>query len=270
MVAIIIVHSRGLRRFANPRERQSSLTGTALQRTRTLPTSAGRRAQPQCNGVFKLEKLPTGQYITVPRQAELRLRMPQNEGQGKMDSMRAQMNLTADIHTARATGRTEAKISYERPQVEPWMRGNTKRFGNNGPWVSNRAASVGAAPSVNVDQAAPYLAGTKSISNATYRTPYGSAKGDRDVAALNVASTLRLEPGAKFAMVPDSAPISEHDLTALMQTEEAFELTNQWMVGASAFENEIVKKLVRDVTAKMYKGGAPPGLRGDGSIPQAW
>ena len=187
-----------------------------------------------------------------------------------MDAMRAQMQLTADIHTSRSTGRTEQQTTFDKPQVEPWMRGNTKRFGNNGPWVSNRAASVGAAPSVNVDQGAPYLAGTKSISNATYRTPYGSAQGNRAEPAFNVASTLRLEPGAKFAMVPDSAPVSEHDLTALMQSEEALALTNQWMVGASVFENEIVKKLVRDVSAKMYKGGAPPGLRGDGSIPQAW
>ena len=178
------------------------------------------------------------------------------------------MNLTADVHTVRATGRTEANTSFNRPQVEPWMRGNTKRFGNNGPWVSNRSASVGAAPSVNVEQGDPYLAGTKSISNATFRTPYGSAKGNREP-AFNVASTLRLEPGAKFAMVPNSAPVDEHDLTALMQSDEAVALTNQWMAGASAFESEIVKKLVRDVSAKMYKGGPPPGLRGS-AIPQAW
>jgi hypothetical protein len=49
--------------FMDPRTRTRS-----LRRQRSLPTSAGRRASPQCKDVFKLEKLPTGQYISVPRQ----------------------------------------------------------------------------------------------------------------------------------------------------------------------------------------------------------
>ena len=51
--------------FADP---ASKTKNGRLNRQRSVPTSAGRRAQPQCKDTFKLEKLPTGAFITVPRQ----------------------------------------------------------------------------------------------------------------------------------------------------------------------------------------------------------
>jgi hypothetical protein len=109
------------------------------------------------------------------------------------------LHLTSDMYTQRTTGRSEVCTSFEPPAMQPWMRGNTKRFGNTGPWVSNRAPAIGAAPSVRVPAGGKYLAGTRSVSNETYRLPYGSdpSRPSSREHVFNMASTLRIGGGQR-------------------------------------------------------------------------
>lgn len=256
--------------YGDPRARTRS-----LRRQRSLPTSAGRRAGPQCKDTFKLEKLPTGQYISVPRHGELSLRRRHSTGSTRgsgldLGSTRGaeKLHLTADMYTPRLTGRSEVNTSFDAPSIQPWMRGNTKRFGNTGPWVSNRAAAVGAAPSVRVPSAGRYLAGTQSVTNETYKLPYGepaAPEGSRG-AIFNVAQTLRIGAGSKLNFASVAPPARGHmvdpdDLDTIIAGEDAQSLTASWLGEASVFENEIVAKMFRDVKAKMggHGHGGPPG-----------
>lgn len=226
--------------YANPAEKLRPRGRTRLVRQNSLPTSAGRRAQPQCKDVFKLEKLPTGEFITVPRQGELSLRRRHSTGTfARIPSMQ----LTANAATGRTTGRSEANVSFEQPEVQPWMRGNTRRFGNTGPWVANRSPANGGAPGLTEQQGQPYLAGTQSISNATYRSPFGGPPTAFE--GFTSANTLRLSHEKA------APPVADNELEQIMSDDQAANLTKNWISSASSFEAEIVKKMVRDVNAKI-------------------
>jgi hypothetical protein len=127
------------------------------------------------------------------------------------------------------------------------MRGNTRRFGNVGPWVANRAPANGGAPGLTEQNGLPYLAGTMSTSNSTYREPFG--KGGEPFQAFNSSKTLRINHGEQG--------VAQDELSALCADQVTADYTSKWISTASNFEADIVKKMVRDVNAKMSSKKGP-------------
>jgi len=215
-----------------------------LDRQRSVPTSAGRRSQPQCKEVFKLEKLPTGSYITVPRQGELAMRRRHSTG-GFDDHNIKSMRLTSDMSTLRRTGPSEANVSFRQPAQEQWMRGNTRRFGNTGQWVANRSPAVGAAPGLCSQQqfGSQFMGGAQSHNAETYRQPYNDDSAAPDFGH----NTLRL----KHEQAPSGAAPPPLDASDVLVNEQAEILANDWIAKASKFEQDIVTRMMRDVNAKL-------------------
>lgn len=227
--------------FADP---ASKTKNGRLNRQRSVPTSAGRRAQPQCKDTFKLEKLPTGAFITVPRQGENSLRRRHSTGGFDEHSIRS-MRLTSDMSTMRRTGPSEANVSFRQPAQQPWMRGNTRRFGNTGQWVSNRSPAVGAAPGLCTQQqfGSSFMGGVQSHNTETFRRPYDDASPAPDFGH----HTLRLD----HAPQSGNAPTPALDASEVLINQQAEDLAQQWMSKASKFEQDIVSRMMKDVNAKM-------------------
>jgi hypothetical protein len=66
--------------------------------------------------------------------------------------------------------------------------------------------------------------------------------------------------------VPDSQQLGRGDLGSIMNGQDAAALTESWLESASAFEAEVVKKLVRDISAKLASRSPPPGHK----VQPAW
>lgn len=152
--------------YGDPRKKLA-LIGGKLKRTQPLPTSAQRRARPQNPSVFRLVKMVSGESITIATHVE-----PENfkreqpalfdaryTGLSKDTQVLASgklsptMMLTANESTMRATGASDSSSNYAGTAQEPWMRGNTRRFGNKGmPWVANSAPACGGAPGISEEQ----------------------------------------------------------------------------------------------------------------------
>ena len=149
--------------YGDPRKKLA-LIGGKLKRTQPLPHSAQRRARPQNPSVFRLVKMASGESITIASHVE-----PENfkreqpalfdaryTGLSKdtqMPNLSPTMLLTANESTMRATGASDSSFNYAGTAQEPWMRGNTRRFGNKGlPWVANSRPSCGGAPGISEEQ----------------------------------------------------------------------------------------------------------------------
>eukprot|EP00039_Didymoeca_costata_P024457 m.10316 g.10316 ORF g.10316 m.10316 type:complete len:257 (-) comp4242_c0_seq1:173-943(-) len=226
-----------------------------ISRARSLPTSASRRSQPQCKDVFKLEKLPNGSFLTVPRggerEAEKRMSM------SGVDPLSKSMDLTIDLSTIKQTGPSEFHESYRKPDVEPWMRGNTKRFGNNGPWTSSYRVAQGGHPGQG-ELPSVYLANARTTTHRDYSRPYETDGGEFDE-EFAPQSTMRIVPGSRMVFAPEQKPteaVAKDEIRSVLTSEKAVDLTNEWLNKATHFEAEIVKKMLRDIHAKMSLSGS--------------
>jgi len=159
--------------YGDPRKKLES-KGRTLKRTQTIPSSATRRARPQNPSSFRLVKMASGECITIASHVEpdnFKREQPDmytTRYGGIRDTQRLAsgilsptMKLTANDRTERSTGPSNASVNYTGAPHEPWMRGNTRRFGNKGlPWVANSRPSCGGAPGISEEQVSSWSMNT--------------------------------------------------------------------------------------------------------------
>lgn len=191
----------------------------AGEREHARPSSKTRHNNPHANS-FKSRQLPSGQIINVSTG---------HEGPGM-----SQLTPRGVGEEAYRTPRSVVGVDYQEPHQSAWQKGNTKRYGSNAqPWANATVPARGIVPQVNSSS-------LTSLSTAAPTTREAYSGG------LEFGGGAPLSSRRAPSRLDDS---DADDIKAIVKDDISAEVES-WIERAPGFEGEVVKRMIREVSAK--------------------
>lgn len=200
------------------------------EREQARPTSRTRHNNPHAAS-FRSTQLPSGQLINVSRREE-------------SDAAWSQLSPRGAEGEVFKTPPSVAAGDFGSPSLQPWQKGNTKRYGSNAqPWASTTVPALGIVPQLN-KQNLDVLSRTMPTTRETYAAPTD----------FNRVPTSRRAPSRV-------EPETQSEIRTIVRDDISSEV-EAWIEGAPGFEGEVVKRMIREVSAKARtpRGEARTGL----------
>eukprot|EP00050_Salpingoeca_kvevrii_P022942 m.135048 g.135048 ORF g.135048 m.135048 type:complete len:272 (-) comp9880_c1_seq8:428-1243(-) len=203
------------------------------RRRSARPTSKTRHNNPHASKSFQTRQLPNGEFIHVSAHG-------------------TDTNWTRPEGVSEPTGKQPAlsstRSTYVKHDPEGWQRGNTSRYGlRDKPWANSASPSVGIVPVVTRDGL-----GEMSSTLPTTREAYNHSP-----------LFTRFQPSGTRRS-PTKLVSEDADTIRSVVRDECSDVVEDWIRTAPSFEGEVIKRMLRETSAKTRsnlasRSGVDPG-----------